>query len=53
MRDRTWEKRLPKILKALTVDELAYLSALQCSLMKALMTSVAGRAPQRRKPRRL
>jgi hypothetical protein len=27
MRDRSWEKRLPKILKALTLDELTFLSA--------------------------
>jgi hypothetical protein len=27
MRDRSWERRLPQILKALTLDELAYLSA--------------------------
>jgi hypothetical protein len=27
MRDRSWERRLPQILEALTLDELAYLSA--------------------------
>jgi hypothetical protein len=33
MRERSWEKRLPKILKALTVDELAYLSACESVIL--------------------
>jgi hypothetical protein len=33
MRDRSWEDRLPEILEALTLDELAYLSAAESVIL--------------------